>query len=208
MAGNLKTNSVTLGDSATDSQNFQLRTNVDGTATLARGAAGDLGDILTVDVGGKVSLPSTAIVNNGPAFSAYQSVSQTLPSSTFTKLIFQSVDPQFPNIGFSVGATSVDNLSRFQPNVAGYYQISGCFTVDTSFTGGTIAIYKNGVMYKQGMGDIGGGNVTGNIWTMSALVYLNGTTDYAELYGYILTGQALSATSALTYSQGFLARSA
>jgi len=208
MAGTLKTNSVTLGDSATDSQNFQLRTNVDGTATLARGAAGDLGDILTVDVGGKVSLPSTAIVNNGPAFSAYQSVSQTLPSSTFTKLIFQSVDPQFPNIGFSVGATSVDNLSRFQPNVAGYYQISGGFTVDTSFTGGTIAIYKNGVMYKQGMGDIGGGNVTGNIWTMSALVYLNGTTDYAELYGYILTGQALSATSALTYFQGFLARSA
>jgi len=58
MAGNIKTNSVTLGDSATDSQNFQLRTNVDGTATLARGAAGNLGDILTVDVGGKVSLPS------------------------------------------------------------------------------------------------------------------------------------------------------
>jgi len=56
MAGSIKTNSVTLGDSATDSQNFQLRTNVDGTAKLARGAAGNLGDILTVDVSGKVSL--------------------------------------------------------------------------------------------------------------------------------------------------------
>ena len=58
MAGTLKLNEVVLGDSATDTQNFQLRTNVDGTATLARGAAGNLGDILTVDASGKVSLPA------------------------------------------------------------------------------------------------------------------------------------------------------
>ena len=70
MAGNLKTNSVTLGDSATDSQNFQLRTNVDGTATLARGAAGNLGDVLTVDASGKVSVPNiTTLLQDGmPTF--------------------------------------------------------------------------------------------------------------------------------------------
>lgn len=52
MTGNLKTNQVTLGDSTTDSQNFCLKTNVDGTARLARGADGTLGDILTVDANG------------------------------------------------------------------------------------------------------------------------------------------------------------
>jgi len=77
MAGNIKTNSVTLGDSATDSQNFQLRTNVDGTATLARGAAGDLGDILTVDASGKVSLPQ----NLTHFTSVYRTTNQVLASS-------------------------------------------------------------------------------------------------------------------------------
>jgi len=61
MAGNIKTNSITLGDSATDSQNFQLRTNVDGTATLARGAAGDLGDVLTVDAAGLITTAANSI---------------------------------------------------------------------------------------------------------------------------------------------------
>jgi len=66
MAGNIKTNSVTLGDSATDSQNFQLRTNVDGTATLARGAAGNLGDILTVDAAGAMATPLMPFVGTAP----------------------------------------------------------------------------------------------------------------------------------------------
>ena len=40
MAGTIKTNAVQLGDSATATQNFTLRTNQDGTATLARGNVG------------------------------------------------------------------------------------------------------------------------------------------------------------------------
>jgi hypothetical protein len=56
MAGSLKTNSVQLGDSAVDSHNFLLRTNADGTAKLARGANGDLGDILTVDANGSAKI--------------------------------------------------------------------------------------------------------------------------------------------------------
>jgi hypothetical protein len=49
MAGKITTNSVVLGDSATDTQNFILKTNVDGTATLARGAAGTLGTVFGVN---------------------------------------------------------------------------------------------------------------------------------------------------------------
>lgn len=56
MAGTLKLNQVQLGDSTTDSQNFLLKTNVDGTATLARGAAGSLGDVLTVPASGAATI--------------------------------------------------------------------------------------------------------------------------------------------------------
>ena len=56
MAGKITTNSVVLGDSITDTQNFVLKTNVDGTATLARGALGALGTVLTVDASSNVGI--------------------------------------------------------------------------------------------------------------------------------------------------------
>jgi hypothetical protein len=55
MAGTLITNAVVLGDSATAANNFQLRTNTDGSMKLARGATGALGDILTVDASGNLA---------------------------------------------------------------------------------------------------------------------------------------------------------
>lgn len=58
MAGPLTAQQVTLGDSATDSQNFRLRSNNDGTLTLARGVNGALGSVLTVDASGNVTLPA------------------------------------------------------------------------------------------------------------------------------------------------------
>ncbi len=67
MAGNLKTNSIQLGDSATASQNFVLQTNVDGTAKLARGNLGaTTQDILTVDAAGKVVTPVMPFVGTAP----------------------------------------------------------------------------------------------------------------------------------------------
>jgi hypothetical protein len=55
MAGTAIANKLRLGDSATDSQNFLLQTNVDGTGKLSRGSAGNLGDVLTWDATGRVS---------------------------------------------------------------------------------------------------------------------------------------------------------
>lgn len=54
MAGKLTVNEIILGDSSTHSQNFLLKTNQDGTATLARNADGSGGNILTVASDGKV----------------------------------------------------------------------------------------------------------------------------------------------------------
>jgi hypothetical protein len=58
MAGNIKVNAVSLGDSTTATQNFTLQTNVDGTAKLARGNVGaTTQDILTVNAAGLVAMP-------------------------------------------------------------------------------------------------------------------------------------------------------
>ena len=55
MAGKITTNSVVLGDSVTDTQNFVLKTNADGTATLARGALGALGTVFGVNGSGALT---------------------------------------------------------------------------------------------------------------------------------------------------------
>ena len=55
MAGKITTNSVVLGDSITDTQNFVLKTNADGTATLARGALGGLGTVFGVNGSGALT---------------------------------------------------------------------------------------------------------------------------------------------------------
>lgn len=57
MAGTIKVNSIALGDDATASRNLVIRTNQDGTFTLARGNVGaTTQDILTFDANGKVSI--------------------------------------------------------------------------------------------------------------------------------------------------------
>lgn len=64
MAGKTVVNELQLGDSAIASQNFVLKTNADGSAKLARGAGGNLGDILTIAADGEVSFPNGAAVSD------------------------------------------------------------------------------------------------------------------------------------------------
>ena len=104
MAGKITTNSVVLGDSVTDTQNFVLKTNADGTATLARGALGGLGTVLTVDASSNVTLQKNISVGGatpttsgtGITFPATQSASadaNTLDDyeeGTFTPNVFYS----------------------------------------------------------------------------------------------------------------------
>lgn len=58
MAGTLAINTLQIGDSATASQNFHLKTNVDGSLSLNRGNDGaSLGTVLNIDALGNVQLP-------------------------------------------------------------------------------------------------------------------------------------------------------
>jgi hypothetical protein len=100
--------------------------------------------------------------------------------------------------------------STFTPTVAGYYQISGCWT-GTATAANLMSCY----IYKNGSLAFNGGTflitAVGNIGAqMSALVYLNGSTDYVEFYGY-QTGTVSMATVAAangTYFQAVLVRGA
>jgi hypothetical protein len=143
---------------------------------------------------------ASGVAGTGPAFSAYQSSTQTLSSATLTKIQFQT--EEFDTNSCFDSTTNY----RFTPNVAGYYLVSGHVQPDASYTAGIQAIYKNGSVYKYGSYNA---NATGvSQPSVTCLVYLNGSTDYVEFYGSFTTGQATVATSAFTWFQGHMARAA
>lgn len=152
------------------------------------------------DSNGTILTTATAGVPvNGPAFSAYQSSAQTLSSATWTKLQFQTEE-------FDTNS-NFDNATnyRFTPTVAGYYQVNGGLAIAASNTGIRVAIYKNGTVYKYLSYDYSSAAGAGY---GSALVYLNGSSDYIELYGRVAAGQALDAILYATYFQAAMVRSA
>ena len=129
-----------------------------------------------------VTMPSATgtmmVSGNMPAFSVYRGSSdQSITASTNTKV--QLNTKEFDT------ASAFDSTTnyRFTPLVAGYYQISGQVeATGTSVTRSFCVIYKNGSIYK-----IGNDGVQTSAYksVVTALVYLNGSTDYIELYGWI-----------------------
>ena len=132
----------------------------------------------------------------GPAFSAYQSSGQTIGAATATKIQFQTEVFDTNN--------NYDNATnyRFTPTVAGYYQVTGGMYFGGGAQGTQIYIYKNGSLY------LNNAYIVCNGATITGLVYFNGSTDYAEIWCYILAGYGLSATSSNTYFQASLVRGA
>jgi hypothetical protein len=98
--------------------------------------------------------------------------------------------------------SAFDNVTnmRFTPLVAGYYQVNGAMYPTTATTAAVVAIYKNGSSYKAGASNAGS-----TALPVSVIVYLNGSTDYIELWG-TLTGTTPSTFGAshLTYFQAAL----
>lgn len=139
---------------------------------------------------------SYALAVAGPAFSATQTTPQSIGGSTVTKVTFQT--EQFDtNNNFAA--------SSFTPTVAGYYQIN-CLV---SYSGITVAypvtanIFKNSALYIGSLGYGGSGGADANI---ASLVYLNGTTDFVEIYSGQYSPSSQNIDSA--YFNGALVRAA
>lgn len=118
---------------------------------------------------------ATGVAGTGPAFSAYKSTgSQSITSSTATKITF---DTELFDTNSNYAS------SRFTPTVAGYYQISACISTSgtVSQTRAIVTVWKSGVEYAT-LQDL---TIASYRYGGSQLVYLNGTTDYVEIYAYI-----------------------
>jgi hypothetical protein len=161
--------------------------------TVSRLAVGTNGQVLTADSTAATGIKwATAAGGSSlPTFSAYASTNQSFSTATWTKITF-GAEEWDTNTNFA--------SNRFTPTVAGYYTIAG--RVDLSGFGsgsvGYLAVYKNGAIYKVLFS-------MQNAYTSSGpggstTVYLNGSTDYVELYTYmgsgtpLITGDAGAAT--------------
>ena len=135
------------------------------------------------------------VSGNMPTFSAYLATAQTgISTGVATKVNFDTEEWDTNNNFAS---------SRFTPTVAGYYQLNSRVALNGSTITSTaqIYIYKNGSLYKTGE-RIDSTSVVGMV--VNSLVYLNGSTDYVEIYG-LMTGTGLQfyGASADTYSTWF-----
>jgi hypothetical protein len=162
----------------------------------------DNGNLILGTSGKGVAYPVTSGGSAlSPAFSAYRAgPNQALTTGTYTKVQLNAEE-------FDTNSNFDSSTNyRFTPTVAGYYQISGSFGLSGTNTRIFPSIYKNGSNYLRGTDAA----VNLSQVTISALIYLNGSTDYIELYAYgafvgtsdILSGQIY------TYLTGALVRGA
>jgi len=114
------------------------------------------------------------LITGGPAFSAYSTTAISISNNSFTKVTFDTKE-------FDTNTCYSTSTGRFTPTVAGYYQINSNVGCSSSAERG-LSIYKNGSQYKNGM------DVSGWSASISTVMYLNGTTDYIEMYFYQASG--------------------
>jgi len=144
---------------------------------------------------------ATGVAGTGPTFYAYKvNGDQGVTSATFTKITL-TTEAFDTNNNFA--------SSRFTPTVGGYYQFNGSYSVESqgTVTRFIISLYKNGTEYIRGIDTA----TTGNSINVSAIIPLNGTTDYVELYGIVFGAGGIGFRGgadgySYTYLQGCLLR--
>ena len=141
---------------------------------------------------------SGTVMVNGPAFGAYLGSNQTIGGMTWTKM-------QCDTEEFDTNSNYDTTNYRFTPTVAGYYQISAAMNCSPANNFAVVGIFKNGSISKQGSN--GGSGV--NSSSVSALIYLNGTSDYVEAYAIQGSGTTLQPSGiAYNYFNGCWIRGA
>ena len=170
----VKSKKLQVGTDATSSNNFTIYQPAvpDGTLRIGVGNADSPTEVGKFNSNGYVA-------TNAPAFSAVISADQSVSSSTATKV---QLDTEFFDTN-----SNYDNTTnyRFTPTVAGYYQVNVTLrTEGTNVSNRVVYIYKNGSNIRVA----GVSRYTSNTSEQvngSDLIYMNGTTDYIEMYGYI-----------------------
>ncbi len=184
-------NYLTLGNAATGVS----------PSLVASGTDSNIPITLTPKGTGPIVVPngtiSTLSATNPHKFSVYRNSAWFVGNGTFSKVDFDTKT-------FDTGS-DFDNSTnfRFVAPVAGFYQ----FNATASFTLGannigTIALYKNGSIFKQGNESLQGSSTTGFTGVVSDFVQL-AVSDYVEVFAYGNGGSGTTGSGA-TYFSGFL----
>ena len=149
---------------------------------------------------------STLLPKGVPAFRAYMNnggANFSFPIATQTKIPFDTIT--FDTDSFFDNTTNY----RFQPTVAGYYQIVVNASISFTSTGGNVAIayiHKNGSQHSRA-GLIHSSASIYGIVNIADIIYLNGSTDYVEGYVYYNSPTAIAIWSSdSTFMSGVLVR--
>jgi hypothetical protein len=142
-----------------------------------------------------LSLITPASQGGVPAFSAYANATQSITTSTFTKV---AINTKLFDTNNNFDSTT---NYRFTPTVEGYYQVNG--TVRMAANANTIqqtiaVLYKNNAVYARGSELVTATSTLQAVTsTFNEVVYMNGSTDYIELYGFVTgTSPTLNFTNA------------
>jgi hypothetical protein len=164
-------------------------------------------EVLKVDVAGNITFPSGLIKQSKVKRSFFSVFMATnygiIPTSAWTlvRLWTEILD--------AAGVFEPTTNGRFQPTVAGWYQINAGVTL-TGAAGGVsdAAIWKNGSPHRRiGTLALSVTNVVTATHSGSSAVYLNGAADYVDIRVY--TEQASAnvlgdAAGELTWMNGYL----
>jgi hypothetical protein len=196
---------TTTGGGVYVGQNLVVNGNTVLTGGLqANGTIGANSNILYSNGRNAYWAPPASVAN--PTFSAFTNTQRNISFATYTKVIYDQKEFDTDNAFDSVF------LNRFNPKVPGIYEINASVGIlgTTTFTNGQIVLYKNGALFKFGtVIQTTLANNLVHIYPLAALVQMNGTTDFLEIYTYINgTGTATVDRGAdRTYFQGTLVRS-
>ena len=175
----------------------KLETNQVDPATGTTLTLGTSGDTIAIPSGVTIANSGTATgfgETNTPAFFAYPSGTQTYAAAN-TKI---TLDTE------SFDTDSNFASDRFTPTTAGKYFIYGQIFIGSPGT----SYYGNAYIWKNGGSEIWQGskataqNVDFSI-NVSAIISMNGSSDYLELYGYNNTSKTTASGSQFTYMTGY-----
>ena len=171
----VKSKKLQVGTDATATNNFTIYqpATPDGTLRVGVGNADSPTEVGRFTSAGYK--PATA-----PLFRAELVSDQTISASTSTKVAFN-------NAVYDTNSNYNTSTYRFTPTVAGYYNVGAKCRFGSA--GGSVTLqqtylYKNGSLHNTMMllhTTLGNYHELGG----TDIVYLNGTTDYIELYAYI-----------------------
>ena len=204
-------NLTAISGTATNATNIAITNNTSSSATwyptIVSATTGNLP--LTTSSTKFSFIPSTgeltAVGGLGgtPTFSYYNNSTQTVATATYTKILFATSEWDTTSGMYA--------SSKFTPTVAGYYLITGAFGIyNMGATGFAISyMYKNGSPYRVGNSSYASATQEPQL-IFSNVVYLNGSTDYIEMYCYQNTGTTASIDTgkSITFFQGSLIRGA